>query len=687
MELLTTIIQVAIIIFGFGVLIFVHELGHFLAAKWAGIRTEAFAVGMGPVIVSWRKGVGFAMGSTHAKVVAETGRGAMELDDEALARHGIGETEYSLRWLPIGGFVKMLGQDDLRPSASVDPRSYTRCPVGKRMVVVSAGVIMNIVLAILFFMVAFMIGVRFDAPIIGATASGSPAATAIAVNAEEYGVVDAGLLPGDRPLSIDGQEVETFSDIWVASAMARPGASLEIDVERNGVPAPLVFEITPEVGARGMLAIGVEPAGSLELFDDPRVTELLAARLGETAIAPGAVLEAVDGESVSTMQELDFYVGARDGVPVDSRWRNPDGTQVDVTLTPQVRLATQAISEQAYDPGIIGLCPLLRFEAPDVGTPNHGIVEAGDTLLRAGQTDYPRWTQLATELAAHAGGTIRLRVLRNDEAIELEANVTREGKLGILPGWALDRPVMASPVLETSGENARSLPAAQLDAPGGSTLHSIGGSPVDDWRSIRQALRDETLDALAAGSGASVLIEYASPFADSALTSRLVELTSRDVENVHALGWDTGLASGFFRSLDTTLQASNPIAAIGMGFKHTWRMIKMTYLTIDRLFRRSVSVKELRGPVGIVHLGTGILPQGFPYFLFFLGMISVNLAVINFLPLPIVDGGLFLYLVYEKIKGKAPPIAFQNAATIIGLCMIGTLFLVTFYNDIARLFS
>jgi regulator of sigma E protease len=63
----------------------------------------------------------------------------------------------------------------------------------------------------------------------------------------------------------------------------------------------------------------------------------------------------------------------------------------------------------------------------------------------------------------------------------------------------------------------------------------------------------------------------------------------------------------------------------------------------------------------------------------------VNLAVLNFLPLPIVDGGLFLYLIYEKFKGRPPSIAFQNAAALLGLMIIGTIFVVTFYNDVMRL--
>ena len=84
-------------------------------------------------------------------------------------------------------------------------------------------------------------------------------------------------------------------------------------------------------------------------------------------------------------------------------------------------------------------------------------------------------------------------------------------------------------------------------------------------------------------------------------------------------------------------------------------------------------------------IGSKIADRGFSYLFFFLAIISVNLAVLNFLPLPIVDGGLFLYLIYEKLFKKPPSIAFQNAAAVLGLGLIATLFLVTFYNDIARL--
>ena len=95
---------------------------------------------------------------------------------EAEKEAGLGETEYRLNWIPLGGYVKMLGQDDLRPnSEAADPRSYNRKSIPARMVVVSAGVIMNILLAGIGFMVLFMMGFHVPPAWVGNVASDSPA--------------------------------------------------------------------------------------------------------------------------------------------------------------------------------------------------------------------------------------------------------------------------------------------------------------------------------------------------------------------------------------------------------------------------------------------------------------------------------------------------------------------------------
>src|SRR3954447_18553843 len=158
--------NILLLIFGFGFVIFWHELGHFIAAKWAGVKVDQFAVGFGQALISWRKGLGLRFGSSAKEY--ET---LLQADREGVHKRdvsNIGETEYRLNWIPLGGYVKMLGQDDLNPNAVVnDPRAYNMKPIGKRMVIVSAGVIMNIILAIIGFSILFKMGFDVPPPVVG----------------------------------------------------------------------------------------------------------------------------------------------------------------------------------------------------------------------------------------------------------------------------------------------------------------------------------------------------------------------------------------------------------------------------------------------------------------------------------------------------------------------------------------
>ena len=109
------IATIVLLILGFGFVVFWHELGHFIAAKWAGVKVEQFAIGFGHAICSWRQGMGWRWGSS--------GKEYEQMLRSDFAGAKVGETEYRLNWLPLGGYVKMLGQDDLKPGAvSDDPR-------------------------------------------------------------------------------------------------------------------------------------------------------------------------------------------------------------------------------------------------------------------------------------------------------------------------------------------------------------------------------------------------------------------------------------------------------------------------------------------------------------------------------------------------------------------------------------
>ncbi|MFM8732878.1 MAG: site-2 protease family protein [Phycisphaerales bacterium] len=727
MSLLSTGTNVLLIVLGFGLLIFVHELGHWWAATRAGIRCESFAIGLGPVIAAWRRGIGWRAGSTDPATIARFGKPAIEMTDDELSRHGLGETEWSLRLFPLGGFVRMLGQDDLDPSrTSGAARSYQRAAVGRRMVVVSAGVVANLVLAVVLFVIAFMAGVRFEAPVVGAVLPGSPAATATAADGGP-----AGLRTGDVVRTIDGEPVQTFADIQIAGAMAKPDQPLAVEVTRTvgGRAERRTFSVLPRRDpVTGLLQIGIGPAlaggiGAVRpderaAFDeamaraglapermpdgrDDPLADLLVVQVGTPAA--GSVHDRhlaqqwMDGEgdepvgALSTAA-LDDAAAAGRGAPFRTSWQTASGRVVARTLVPVPRLQelsdpAQAASGAPPETGLLGMVPLLRIERLADGSPNDGILKPGDVILSVADVPGPRLGALRSAIAPYAGATVPARVIRGGTEVALDVKVDRAGRLGTVMLPAIDVPRIASTV-ERTGDAAAPVPtpAAGLGLLPGSIVREVGGTPVTDWASMRAAFLAATREAADRGEASPVDLVLEAPTAGRDRIEASMALSPADVRALHALGWASPVPAEVFSPLMTTLTAhGNPLRAVAMGFRQTKTLVIMTYLTLDRLARGTVGVDQLRGPVGIVHLGMRVADRGAMYLVFFLAMISVNLAVLNFLPLPIVDGGLFLYLVYEKLTGKAPSVAFQNAATTVGLVLLGTVFLLTFYNDVARL--
>ena len=697
MEFITGLASILLFVLGFGLLIFVHELGHFVAAKWSDIRTEAFAIGFGPPIISWRKGIGWTIGSTNSKVKQKTGLLPRQLSDQALVDHGIGETEYSIRWLPLGGFVRMLGQDDLAPaSSSTEERSFNRTAIWKRMIVVSAGVTMNLIFAAILFVIAFSIGVRFDAPTIGVVAVGSPASLAVGKDQAD-GMV--GLRPDDEIVELDGRAVPTFLDATIGVAMARPDEPIEVVVRRPGHDSPLPFMVTPvKSEAAGVLSIGVAPASSTTLAgsDNREAYEVVASLLEpmglwSQGLRPGMSVIEVDGQSIDSYAQFQSSMARTSGEPVLTRWR--DGSQiVEVSMAPDPNWPVlRTAGGREVVEGLLGLVPLVQINQVTDDSPNKGVFKPGDVVLRIGDVQAPRRSQFLKAITDHGPGSIDVTVIRDGDRKSVEGVIYEVGllkpqpRLGIGVGQAWDVPYVAQPIttVECDVENQGKLEMVdtQVSKAGivpGSRIVSLAGSPVANW--------DDFFDAVASHLGGEVEIDFENPTPGREIRSISVSLASGDCSGLAEMSYEAELPGGIFDPVYTIRSSGgNPITAVEMGVNETINFIIQTYLTLDRLFRGSVGVEQLQGPVGIVHLGTRIVDQGFTFLLFFLALISVNLAVVNFLPLPIVDGGLFLNLVYEKIKGRPPSPEFQNAAAIVGLLLIGTVFIMVTYNDLVRI--
>ncbi|GJQ28511.1 MAG: hypothetical protein HBSAPP03_03950 [Phycisphaerae bacterium] len=714
MQALFTFLDFLLVAFGFGLIVFLHELGHFLAARWAGIRVLAFAVGFGPALFSYRRGLGLRRGSSEPDYLRRLRTAGADLNDPPTVLAGISPTEYRLNVLPFGGYVKMLGQVDGDASAvSAAADGYQRCVPWKRMVVISAGVIANLITAALIFMLVFKVGLKTETTVIGAVAPGSPAARAV-VLAEAEAPALTGLRPGDRLISIDGDTLKHFPDITTAVAMAPRGQAVVIVFERDG--RTLTAEVTPEKGDLGLLQIGIEPARSATLFagetpEEDRLLRAYLAREGLDGVEPGWTLAAInDASNPPGFYALRAAAEASNGQPLRLTFASPDGARrVTLPRAPTPRLEVGHVPREGAPAvsmeHLLGLTPVMKVgdASPKQGpkASEKGFID-GDVFARLGGVEFPNIEQGIRELRAHRGKVIPVSVLRKDDhgawrEIDLpNVEVSAAGTLGFgisdtgSESLLLSRPpALIRPA--TGRDRAEYTPAAaSLVQSPGMELVTINGAAVANFAELRDALRRAVLGA-APAQDVSVRVGFRRPaFRGDTPSSEVHQtdwvLTPRDVSTLASLGWESPVPAELFVPDSFLLKAEGPLGAVSLGLAETRRVMLSTYLTFKRLtVDRTVKVEHLKGPIGIAHLGTAVASRGMIWLLFFLALISVNLAVINFLPLPIVDGGQFLFLVYEQIRGRPAPIAVQNVLTYAGLLLIACVFLVVTFNDVKNL--
>ncbi len=199
------------VVVAFGLLVIVHELGHFALARLCGMRVDRFSVGFGPVVL----------------------------------RRRVGETEWAVSAVPFGGYVSISGMSPAEEIAEDDRGAYANHPAWQRLAVIVAGPFMNYVFALLL-AVGMLVTLGVPRPettaTIGELSPGGPAE-------------QAGLRPGDRIVSVDGEAVATWADL-VSAVVARPGKPARVEVARPGESAPVVLTATPrDAGGRGQLGV------------------------------------------------------------------------------------------------------------------------------------------------------------------------------------------------------------------------------------------------------------------------------------------------------------------------------------------------------------------------------------------------------------------------------------------------
>ena len=262
-----------------GIVVFVHEFGHYIVARWCGIRSEVFSIGFGPVLWSRRD------------------------------RQG---TLWQVAALPLGGYVRFVGDSDGssradqeaidRLSAAERRSSFHGASVGRRMLTVLAGPVFNFLLTIVVFAgIAFWQGVPTERPTIGEIAA--------------LPGVEQPLRPGDVLLAVDGRPVAAFEDLYTAAQAMPAAAPMPVRVERDGAAVDLTvpFVLPP-------LVQGVEPLSP-------------ASRAG---LRRGDVILSADGRALGSFGELREVVLGAGGrtIPLEV-WR--DGNSVTLDITPMER--------------------------------------------------------------------------------------------------------------------------------------------------------------------------------------------------------------------------------------------------------------------------------------------------------------------------------------------------------------
>jgi regulator of sigma E protease len=698
MAYLFTAFHVVLLALGFGFVVFFHELGHFLAAKWRGVKVEQFAVGFGPAIVAWRKGIGLRHGTTTPEfdrriqshieskeagqvTLKEQAMPTVEQVDRAMADLNLSETEYRLNWVPLGGYVKMLGQDDLRPEAGgSDPRAYNNKSIGSRMVIVSAGVIMNVILAAIGFMIVFLIGFHVAPAEVGGILSDSPATMAVTAGGKPRP-----LQVGDRLLDIDGDPQQDFTKVAESVALAEEGDQIPIRVQdvNGNIDTVYMTPLHPDAEGKDLLAIGIMPPIELrgpdtdEGYDEiEQNSDCYPPEIFQ--IKPNDVITAINGQAVAVQDYPKLFDALQnaDGKNVELTVKGTDGKTRQIFATPQFQTMFMAHSPVEF----AGIVPRVQVDIVQPKSPARGQVHPGDVIVDIGQArdggDHwpnPAFTELTDVLNANGqqGAKIWLKVKgsgdkapRQTEAIVPTYKIDQD-KVGL--GVALTVEAADTVIADVEKDT----PASKAGLQPGWRIAAVDGHPVANWFEVRRWL-------LATDANKPVSIDAEG---DRQVHHLSMVLTPDAYRDVAGLTVSADLLQ-MFHERETVRKTSNPLVAAKWGAIETRDFILQFYLTIKRMFQGSVGLGNTMGPVGIFVSGTKIAGKGPDWLIWFLSVISANLAVVNFLPIPVVDGGLFAFLLLEKVQGKPLSAEAQKIVQMVGLALILGVFLLVTYHDI-----
>jgi regulator of sigma E protease len=665
------------VLLGFGFVIAIHELGHFLAAKRVGITCPAFSIGF-PLPV-WTK-----KGWKGYNIFRYTWRG----------------TEYRLGWIPFGGYVTMTGQSDsaakLDEASANDETDYRNKSYWEKTQVLLGGVAMNAITAVIGFIIAFQIGVTFIEPTVGRVSSNSQA------------WLDNEIQVGDRIVRVNERDVVDFEDVMYAGIFDG-GDSIRVVVERpkDGVttareggeteeveftlsldPHPVFGILMPSINAKHRVVITRDEAA------------LFPAELGEDRPRDGDEIISVDGRRVRNVDDvMGFLDVARGEVEIGfRRGFHQNARDWTVRYTPRRHFFSDS---SLYRAGISHQPPPYVGRMQRGGPAEQAGLQTDDRIVGYVSEDGTEhvinsFGDLGRIVDEHGGRNLTLMVERGEERVQIDVTPVERDHL---PGrYQLGMLVSSAPTEGLTDaervERARQ-PLDQVTAWGvrpDSPAEQAGMRPGDRILSMH-------VGGVKQGNpsdGKFDEVAYSRGMLTAAAEDGPVELrfeVERDGER-HTVRYMTdpaGPDSAAYMEIATAELRSDPVTyglleSVNQGFYHSKKVGYKILMTLSGLFTGRVKIWHLGGPVVIAKRSYSLAQWGVGTLIFFLAFISINLAIINLLPIPALDGGQWLIVTIEAIRGKPLPEPVMMVVGYVGLLFIGGLMLFVLANDLLTVF-
>lgn len=681
---------------GLGFVIFVHELGHFVVAKLCGVKCEKFYIGFDfPLSI-----------------------GPLRLPSR-LYHVQWGETEYGIGILPLGGYVKMLGQDDnpanaqreaerIRvPKASsgsegdataaavpeqsgesaLDPRSYPAKRVPLRMAIISAGVVMNLIFAVIFAALAFNAGVPYTPCEVGGTVPGSPAWR-------------HGFMPGDRIVQLGESSRKSDHlrfdwDLRNAVGMAGDREDLQLVVlKSNGKEEAVSLRpMVTRIEGDELPMLGIEPATTTQLAPKTPAIPGYSATRATPALKGGDRILAVNGEQIQNRVQLSRILAAQSDKPLTlivERAADPNSSAQpqQVTTTVPVNYAKRI--------GLVLTPAPISGVQPDSPAKRAGLREGDQLISIAGEPIGDPLT-LTNRLQAHYGKETEIKVLRSVNGTKSEQllRITPEPPNSYENTFTLGSPMavrslgIVFPLIPRVAEVQKGAPAEKAGLQVGDEITTVAFASDDPKRKPNELINQ--------GKPFGINEVFTWPF----VFDRLQSFESDDtlvleyrrgsqlatVRLKPAVTTEPYADRGFvFAPLTETRTAESWSEAIVLGLRQTSEDVSRVFSFLKKLVSGSISPKNLGGPMSIAAVAGAEASQGISRLLMFLTFLSANLAVLNFLPIPALDGGHMVFLLAEGIRGKPVDERMQVALTLAGVaCLLGLMIFV-FALDIGRFF-